>query len=64
MAVKRKCCTKDTVFTFLCSCDECSRSAAASWMTKMDRVMGGGITLDEAQRLQSTEDTTRSPVRE
>jgi hypothetical protein len=31
-----------------CSCDDCSRSAAAAWMGLMDLVYEGRLTLDQA----------------
>ena len=39
-----------------CSCDECARAAAGSWMSKVDRVVNGDITLAEAQALQDKEE--------
>jgi hypothetical protein len=51
---KRRC-TKDTIFTFLCSCDDCSRAAAGAWHGYMDRVLAGDITLNEAQRMDNAQ---------
>lgn len=45
-------CTKDDErLPWLCSCDECSRAAAATWHALMDRVYADEITLTEAQTL-------------
>jgi hypothetical protein len=33
-----------------CSCDDCSRAAAAAWTADMSHVMAGEITLAEANR--------------
>ncbi len=51
----RRECTKDTEFRWLCSCDDCSRTAAAGWRGLMDRVRAGDLELDEAQRLADTD---------
>ena len=55
MAYERRCHKDDPSVPFLCSCDDCSRAAARSWMGYMDRVMDGEISLDEAQRLADTD---------
>jgi hypothetical protein len=45
-------CVKDTEFRFLCSCDNCCRSAARNWTSLMDRVREGDLSLAEANTLQ------------
>lgn len=49
---------------FLCSCDDCCRQAAGSWTGLMDRVMGGEITLAEANVVQDrwTPDNVEEPA--
>lgn len=48
--MSRPCRKNDPNWPWPCSCDDCSRAAAASWTGDMDRVRSGEITLDEAQR--------------
>lgn len=46
---------------FICSCDDCSRTAVAAWRGYMDRVLNDELTLDEANRLADT-DPTITPI--
>jgi len=50
MTGTRPCRKDDPNYPWPCSCDDCSRAAAAGWHAQMDRVTGGDITLEEAQQ--------------
>lgn len=54
---KRPCRKDDPTYFFPCSCDKCSRAAAGAWMGYMDRVIGGDLSLDEANRLADSDPT-------
>lgn len=51
--VKGRECHKDNPrIPWLCSCNDCSRQAAARWHGLMDRVFDGDISLAEAQAVE------------